>query len=489
MSSSPQIDTNGTIRNVLRILGQILNRDFVDAALDPIARELAELQRGAARPADADPTLTDDELRAAEQALRDLAGAMPADPHPRSEDAAERRADIAPIEDVAYIPRDAIASIVQSALEQAFLEREPESAERRAATVPPSGGDLPPVTDEFVGGEPLVEQPSAGSQRRLGGKFEVPSDVGWVSCKIAEAIRAFKKRKPFVDAPAHRQIGDRVRLVIVGDWGTGIPRARRVGNMMREVLLVGMDAGLEQHAVHLGDVYYSGFHYEYRDRFLPHWPVWPDEAQIVGSWSLAGNHDLYSGGYGYFETLLADNRFAGHEGCSYFLLENDHWRIVGLDTGWEDGGLAGKQAEWLEDVLADARGKRTMLLSHHQGLSVYGHVSKGLHAKITPILERHPCDLWLWGHEHRCMAFDAAENIGAGRCLGHGGVPEYQLHRPDHETPAPGAWEFRDVIKGPLGIEPWGVFGFAVLELDGADATISYVNEFGNLHNSPDLIG
>jgi hypothetical protein len=86
------------------------------------------------------------------------------------------------------------------------------------------------------------------------------------------------------------------------------------------------------------------------------------------------------------------------------------------------------------------------------------------------------------------MAFAAAENIGAGRCLGHGGVPEYQTHSATKPTPAPGTWEYRDVIKGTLGLEPWGVFGFAVLELDGRDATISYVNEFGNRHNSPDAI-
>jgi Calcineurin-like phosphoesterase len=470
------------------ILGQVLNRDYLGATLAPIADTLSALQsEELERPADAATNLTRSDLAAAEQALRGLVGNLPSDPHSESGEAAfQRRGEISPIEDFAYIPQDALASIVQSALEQGYREREPESSERRAANVAPAEGELPPVTDEYVGGEPPEPAEPAGEQRRIFGKFQVPTDVGWVSCKIAEALRHFRHRKPFVDAPAHRTIGNRARLVVVGDWGTGIPRARRVGESMRDVLVAGIDEGLEQHAVHLGDVYYSGFHYEYRDRFLANWPVWPEEAELVGSWSLAGNHDLYSGGYGYFETLLADPRFRGHQNCSYFMLENDHWRIIGLDTGWEDGGLAGNQASWLEGVLP-AEQKRTLLFSHHQGLSVYSDAPALLHKRIAPVLKKHPCDVWFWGHEHRCMAFHDSNYIGAGRCLGHGGVPEYQFHG-QGDAPAPGSWEYRDVLQTTLGLEPWGVFGFAVIELEDKKATVRYMNEFGNDHNSPDSI-
>jgi hypothetical protein len=470
------------------ILGQLLNREFLDATLAPLAESLAALRSGEVdHPVDAPGGLTEHDLWHAEAELRELVGRLPLDPPEQGEASASRRGVVPPVEDLVYIPRDATASIVQSALEQAYREREPPGSERRAVTVPLAGTELPAVTDEFVGGEPPVPSQTTGGQRRLFGRFEVPSDVRWASCLIAEGLRHFRDRKPFVDAPVHRRIGNRVRLVVVGDWGTGIPRARRVGESMRDVLLEGVDQSLEQHAVHLGDVYYSGFRYEYRDRFLANWPVWPDEAQLVSSWSLAGNHDLYSGGYGYFETLLADPRFAGHCGCSYFLLENEHWRIVGLDTAWEDGGLAGEQAAWLGQLLAGER-KRTLLLSHHQGVSVYGEAPAKLHEKITPVLRGHPCDLWLWGHEHRCMAFESSELIGAGRCLGHGGVPEYQFHGANDPVPSPGSWEYRDVVPTTLGLEPWGVFGFAVVELEAATATIRYLNEFGNEHHPPDSL-
>ena len=52
----------------------------------------------------------------------------------------------------------------------------------------------------------------------------------------------------------------------------------------------------------------------------------------VFSWTVPGNHDMYTGGHGFYHMLNKDNRFIGQNGCSYFLLENDYWQIFGLDT-------------------------------------------------------------------------------------------------------------------------------------------------------------
>jgi hypothetical protein len=43
---------------------------------------------------------------------------------------------------------------------------------------------------------------------------------------------------------------------------------------------------------------------EYMERMFPFWPVTSAERNSIGSWSLNGNHDMYSGGEGYFDTLL-----------------------------------------------------------------------------------------------------------------------------------------------------------------------------------------
>ncbi len=58
-------------------------------------------------------------------------------------------------------------------------------------------------------------------------------------------------------------------------------------------------------------MYYSGLPNEVEQHVLTHWPVTAAQAAAgVTSWSLNGNHDMYSGGFGYYGTLLADSRFA-----------------------------------------------------------------------------------------------------------------------------------------------------------------------------------
>jgi hypothetical protein len=51
--------------------------------------------------------------------------------------------------------------------------------------------------------------------------------------------------------------------------GTGLPRARRAANKIRETLEVGLKSGMPQHLVHLGDVYYAGWEFEYKQRPPP----------------------------------------------------------------------------------------------------------------------------------------------------------------------------------------------------------------------------
>ena len=59
--------------------------------------------------------------------------------------------------------------------------------------------------------------------------------------------------------------------------------------------------------------------------------------------ALNGNHEMYSGGFGYFKLILP----AFEQDSSYFALQNEHWLLVGLDTAYVDhdmdndaGGLA-----------------------------------------------------------------------------------------------------------------------------------------------------
>ncbi len=136
------------------------------------------------------------------------------------------------------------------------------------------------------------------------------------------------------------------------------------------------------------------------------WPVTADQAnQGVGSWSLNGNHDMYAGGWGYFETLLGDERFtlqrsADGRPTSFFRIRHPHWDLVGLDTSWDtdvlsqgkSGALADPQAAivkgWADECARE--GRKLMLLSHHQLVSAYDQ------ADIGTVLadEAGPADRW-----------------------------------------------------------------------------------------------
>lgn len=65
-------------------------------------------------------------------------------------------------------------------------------------------------------------------------------------------------------------------------------------------------------------------------------------------------------------------------------------------------------------------------------------------------------------------------------CVGHGGVPVYQTHSANAKIPAPGDYEYRDVLNGGVGgLEPWARFGFAVLDFNDDKLTVRYIGEDG----------
>ena len=102
---------------------------------------------------------------------------------------------------------------------------------------------------------------------------------------------------------------------------------------MAEEVADALRNGREAHVIHLGDVYYSGLPVEVQRHVLEPWPVTAAQAKAgVTSWSLNGNHDMYSGGYGYYDTLLADPRFAAQHSAdgastSFFRLDRPGLRV------------------------------------------------------------------------------------------------------------------------------------------------------------------
>jgi hypothetical protein len=386
-----------------------------------------------------------------------------------------------PIENRSFMSGDPVVSIFQSALE--FYFDHPRSKENATAEAVMRGGRRTSVPTPPVSSRDLVgrERSPGPSNRRVFDAFSI-SDPAWVSSLVAMGIGKFRSPHPFNRDPAPAaRLADRCRVVLVGDWGSGIPRAQKVGAEMRKEVEDCLANGIECHVVHLGDVYYSGWDYEYRNRFLRHWPVKPGEEDRVGSWSLNGNHDMYSGGHAYFGTLLADPRFRRQNRSSFFRLFTSHWQLLGLDTAWDENGLKDPQASWVEHVVAE-NPQRTMLLTHHQLFSAYedgpdvGHVMR---QKLADVLEGGRIDAAIWGHEHRCVLHRAHGGVKYGRLVGHGGVPVYMTHGDGDDYPSPAFHEDRRFIQS--GLERWAYMGFAVLDIDGAGLQARYLDEDGRL--------
>lgn len=464
------------------MITQVLNREFVLQQLELVRDELAK--PASRRRSDSAHSLSKNERQETAAFLqqsfqRELAASSGQQGY-ELKPARRGSAVPPPIDDQAFISHEPGISLLQSALTEYFLTQAPSrlsepskpSGRRNAKSAPA----FDPIGATSIKG--LDVKPASG--RRVFDKYS-ETDPRWIASVVAMGVRAFKKRHPFNPTPAEPiQISKRARLILVADWGSGLPRAVAVANEMRKIVEEGKRTGLEQHVMHLGDVYYSGCESEYVRNFLPHWPVRSGEAsKQLYSWCLNGNHDMYAGGHAYYDYLLAEPRFSAHQQSSFFSLHNDDWDIFGIDTAHEDGGLHDPQLEWLKSKRSGSP-RRSMLLSHHQLFSAYEGPSKILARKVGGYLEANPVDVWFWGHEHRCVFYREHAGVKHARLIGHGGVPVYMNHGVDDPYPTPAFYQYREYKQ--TWLEKWALFGFAVVDLDGKAARVRYIDEFGTQH-------
>lgn len=339
-------------------------------------------------------------------------------------------------------------------------------------------------------------------QRLFYSAFDEPGITYLTEGAKAVAYRLINGYHVFPITPVSVKLSEKTRLIIVGDWGSGVGRAQDVAKWMRAELDKATD--VERHVIHLGDIYFAGWPQESQKRFLDYWPVRIGEAGVY-SWCLNGNHDMYCGGGGLFDVVLHDPRFARQAGCSYFALGNAAWQFIGLDTAYDEWNLQPKvktpngnelvvdQVAWARSILAGNPNAKGVLLSHHQPYSEYepsGADKAGkVAAQTLPLLQSGRVPVWLWGHEHRCVIYKPITftsptgpvTLPFGACLGHGGVPS----RPTREVKPGVRHVLTQIVK--YGIENFATMGFAVLDLDGASGEIRCINERGEEHFKADL--
>ena len=172
--------------------------------------------------------------------------------------------------------------------------------------------------------------------------------------------------------------------------------------------------------MHLGDVYYSGTRREVRRHFLDLWPRVPNAINRACN----SNHEMYSGGEGYFGETLLDFQ----QPSSTFLLENSHWVLAGLDTAYYDHDLDDDQVHG-RPAVSRLEGRRLVLFSHHQPFSLLASQGPQLQRKLANLLAAGTVHAWYWGHEHLLAIYERHPAWGMhGRCVGHSGFPYFRPH-------------------------------------------------------------
>jgi hypothetical protein len=273
------------------------------------------------------------------------------------------------------------------------------------------------------------------------------------------------------------------RIGLIGDWGTGAAPARRILEQVRQLS--------PDVLVHLGDIYYSGTESECSSNFEEIVDdVFERSKSALPVYTLAGNHDMYCGGVGYYELIKRLNKPPMVQEASFFCLraEDESWQLLAMDTGQHDYSpfsvnnivtfVGEAEQEWHRQRLQEFSGK-TILLSHHQLFSAFSQIGKpAADGEVVPYNPRlqQTCQAlsaagngiaaWFWGHEHNLCVYAPYLGLKRGRCLGHGAIPVFAADNPYDPLPQ---------IKNPPGIQAGTMLsvagelythGFALLSLN-----------------------
>jgi hypothetical protein len=291
---------------------------------------------------------------------------------------------------------------------------------------------------------------------------------------------------------------DYISLAIVADWATDTTESIQIAQKIAD--------HQPDYTIHLGDTYYVGAPHEVENNFIR--PGSPWIRGSTGSFALLGNHEMYARGTAFFDSLLPTlgikNKQTGNcEGqkAGFFCLENEHWRVLGLDTGYHSIGKVPIielifqpdchfdpiLIKWLEDTvhLSEPTDKKGILIiTHHQYISAFKTETEYQKpaAQLARLIGKDRPVIWIWGHEHKFSTFEkaqVADGITAhGRCIGHGGMPvELKSKSFQIKDSAKGATRLVMVdTREKPGTEkyPLGYNGYALVKIRKAQLSIEY---------------
>lgn len=279
-----------------------------------------------------------------------------------------------------------------------------------------------------------------------------------------------------------------ITIALLSDWASDTAESDAVAHLVARYA--------PDYTIHMGDIYFVGAPKEVEENFTAPYASWYYGAS--GSLALSGNHEMYSNGNAFFQHLLPamyiqDGEMKKSQQAGFFCLENEHWRVIGIDTGYTSVGrpfveilsppdchLKKEQVAWLRDVVQlgnpdDKRG--IVFLSHHPYISSFredyarpGEQIRELMGDVArPVV-------WMWGHDHRLVVYNFGTNgkgpEAYGRCIGHGGLPV--------ETAMPGGRDLDKIgfydrrVRKVIKRHQLGYNGFAQITLKDNVLTTEY---------------
>jgi hypothetical protein len=301
-------------------------------------------------------------------------------------------------------------------------------------------------------------------------------------------VKTVDARAPYpTGLPDSVKIPANCAVALLADWGGENDAAKRVADVTRQ--------RNPDIAVHLGDIYYGGTESECK-HFLNLWPMrdtmddMNSPIHTEGSWALIGNHEMYCGGEYFFKTVLP--AFAQQQ--PFFCLENDDWRIIGLDTAYANGRLKPQSEEdpifaqwnWLLDKLRSNK-KATIFLTHHQPVSAHQDDFKDSEPLRNDIEELLRLDGvgddaiygWFFGHEHRCAVYRDSTLKFNARLIGNGCIP-HEVEKSTTADPGCTDVDFFNKKEVAPGTDTAASM-FAKLTFMGPKLLIEYVDETNSL--------
>ena len=284
---------------------------------------------------------------------------------------------------------------------------------------------------------------------------------------------------------------EEISIALLSDWASDTAESDAVAHLVSRYS--------PDYTIHMGDVYFVGAPKEIEENFTAPYASWYYGAS--GSLALSGNHEMYSNGNAFFRHLLPamyvqEGEVRKTQQAGFFCLENEYWRVIGIDTGYTsvtrpfleivsppDCHLKKEQVEWLKNVvkLGDPNDKRGLIiLSHHPYISAFREEYTRPGSQLRELMGDFERPIvWFWGHDHRLVIYNKDVNgkgpVAFGRCLGHGGLP-VEIKLPNSTSDLDKIHLYDRRVRLELGKHQLGYNGFVKLSLKGKKATAHYID-------------